>query len=378
MFAKRRVRQAGHRALRRLLPLLLPAGRTGVTHCQTEALQSGFWVAAARQRGLAPAFHVFLRTHECRDALPAVAQEQLEAAYQENLANVMIREAVLGEILSLFRPLGETPILLKGLAFAHELYPEPAARLVGDIDLLVPAQLKEEAYGRLQAAGFRRLSVPPRPPGWFKSLLRSANWDPAATNAGSDDAAPAADAEGEAVFLTRAAGQDVLVEVHHHLINLRAGGGKEGVFRSRVEALPSVRTTQFPAGQVRILDPDAAFLHALRHLALHHRLIGFRWHHDLALMLACWETSLDPDSIRSSCRSLNSEKILRVELAILRELFGESVLSATGWGRWQVGKLPWEYPLYRHVACLGRRTPWRELVRTFLAPGLREQLETLT
>ena len=127
-----------------------------------------------------------------------------------------------------------------------------------------------------------------------------------------------------------------------------------------------------------MLDHTAAFLHALRHIALHHRLIGLRWHHDLALMLTRWEKFLNSGQIREQCQNLNSEKILNVELAILRDLFGAGVFPKTGGQGWQTSSLPWEYPLYRHVAKGGRRTPLRELVRTLLAPSLREQLQTLT
>jgi hypothetical protein len=69
---------------------------------------------------------------------------------------------------------------------------------------------------------------------------------------------------------------------------------------------------------------------------------------------------------------------LCVELAILKELFGPRIISEGGWSQWKFSSLPWEYPLYRHVAGRGVRTPWRELVRTLLAPGLREQFQTLS
>jgi len=91
-----------------------------------------------------------------------------------------------------------------------------------------------------------------------------------------------------------------------------------------------------------------------------------------------WERHLDPVRIRERCRELNSEKMLEVELALLEELFGPGVLSEGGRMAWRRGSLPWEYPLYRYIARGGKRTPWREMVRTLLAPSLREQLDTLT
>jgi hypothetical protein len=223
--------------------------------------------------------------------------------------------------------------------------------------------------------GFRLVSQPLAPPGAFKSILRRAGEKCGCASA-SDGDGPEDDTE--AVFLTRVAGRDILIEIHSYLINLRAGGGKAEVFRSRDEGQPASRPLQLAAGEVKVLDYQTAFLHALRHVALHHRLIGLRWHHDLALMLVHWEKFLDARQIRERCRELNSEKILNVELAILEDLFGPAIFSGDGRDRWTAGELPWEYPLYFHVARGGRRTPLRELVRTLLAPRWREQLQTLT
>jgi hypothetical protein len=354
--------------------LLLPAARVKINSSQAETLQGAQWVDLARRRCLAPAFYSYLRQGEHWDMLPEGVQENLEVAYCENLASTMARETALTAILEVFKTMGTVPVLLKGLAFATELYPDPAARLAGDVDLLITPELKEEVIRRVEKAGFRLVSHPPTPPGKFKRLLRRA----ADKRAG----APAHDGDGheddtEAVFMTRVADSDIMIEIHSYLINLRAGGGKARVFRSRDEGLPASRLLQLPAGEVRVLDYQTAFLHALRHIALHHRLIGLRWHHDLALMLVGWEKFLDAGQIRERCRELNSEKILNVELAILEDLFGPGIFSETGRAGWTAGTLPWEYPLYNHVARGGKRTPLRELVRTLMAPRWREQWQTL-
>jgi hypothetical protein len=371
----RRVKGSGQAALNRLLPLLLPGTRVKVTSFQAEILGSSRWADLACQLGLAPAFYTFLRQGEQWNLLSSAVQEQLEAAFRENLANSMAMENVLTAILGVFRTMGTVPVLLKGLAFATELYPDPAARFAGDIDLLVAPEQKEEAILQLEKAGCRLVSQSPAQPGKLKSLLRPAGerWGLARADDGGDP-----EDDSEAAFLTRVAGQDILIEVHSYLINLRAGGGKAEVFRSRDEGQPASRPLRLAAGEVRVLDYQTAFLHALRHVALHHRLIGHRWHHDLALMLVHWEKFLDAGQIRRRCRELNSEKILNVELAVLEDLFGPDIFSGAGRARWSAGSLPWEYPLYCHVARGGTRTPLRELVRTLLAPCWREQLRTLT
>ena len=368
---------SGGSDLGRLLTLLLPPDRQERTGCQIHILQKPSWVKLACERGLGAAFYVFLRQGGQWSCLPANSQRLLEEVYRRNLTRSMVRDNVLAEILGLLKPLGQLPVLLKGIAFANELYPEPAAREVGDIDLMMPCELKQEVDRRLQQAGYKLLTHGvSQPPGRVKALLqrlrtKSLKRSVPTTSDGTDG-------EGETVFLTRRAGYDILLEIHYHLINLRAGGGKEEVFRSRTELPLQTRPMRLPEGDVLVLAPASALLHALRHLALHHRFIGFRWHHDIALMLIRWETVLEPGFILAQCRALNSEKILRVELAILREMFGSGILAEEKRRAWEFGALPWEYPLYRHLAKGGKRTPWRELARTLVAPGLRQQLRTLT
>jgi len=365
-------------ALGHLLPLLLPPDRAETTSLQAEILGLDCWTELVHTRGLGSAFCVFLRQRDCWRALLPQTQEGFDAVYRENLANCIARETVLSWILELFRGVGDPPILLKGLAFAADLYPEPAARLVGDIDLMVPLESRDEVRRQFIQSGFELVSQPSSPPTKFKSLLRRASRTGETNASTPTKAGGGVEDEGEDVFRTWLGGQDILIEIHYHLINLRTGGGKATVFHSRDDGLPPTRMMRVADENVRVLDYTDAFLHALRHIALHHRLIGFRWHHDLALMLVRWERFLDPNIIREQCLALNSTKILNVELAILRELFGPGVFSKTGEPQWQTSSLPWEYPLYRHVAKGGRRTPLRELVRTLLAPSLREQLQTLT
>lgn len=364
-------------ALRQLLPVLLPAPGAPGRNPPATLLASEGWADAACQRGLGPVFSVFFRQGGLWEVLPARTQDLLSEAYRTNLARWLVREQVIADLLNRFRRLGRTPVVLKGLAFATELYPEPAARLAGDIDLLIAPAWKEEIHQGLEQAGFRLISPSVRPPGWRKAMLRRVGrWLGRSSQAPSP---PGGEDDSEAVYLAPVGGEDILVEIHHKLINLRAGGGKATVFRTREDQLPPTRLIHSPAvGEMRVLDPASAFLHALRHIALHHRLIGFRWHHDLALMLVHWNGRLDPARLRETCRALNSEKIFDVELAILADLFGPRVVPADAAGGWQPQELPWEFPLYRHVARGGTRTPWREIVRTLLAPGLREQFQTLS
>ena len=157
---KRGVKRGGQGALNSLLPLLLPAARVKINSSQAETLQGAQWVDLARRRCLAPAFYSYLRQGEHWDMLPEGVQENLEVAYCENLASTMARETALTAILEVFKTMGTVPVLLKGLAFATELYPDPAARLAGDVDLLITPELKEEVIRRVVEFRQRIQAVP--------------------------------------------------------------------------------------------------------------------------------------------------------------------------------------------------------------------------
>jgi len=347
--------------MRRLLPLLLTQPRSKTDPAWEAALARADWAVAACRSGLGPAFFVFLRRHGFWNLVPPSHREILEEEYHENFICLVARESVLAQVIDLLKPLNKLPALLKGLAFSYELYPDPAARLAGDIDLMVDFESKQDVIRYLQSAGMEKLvDGAQQPRGRAESAWRRIT--------GRDSVRDGCGDDGETVFLARVGDHDVPIEIHYRLINIRIGGKSERVFRTRAETVLDVRPLELPFGEVHVLAPMDAFLHALRHIALHHRLIGFRWHHDLALMLERWGAELEPGALRERCRALNSQKILNVELAILRELFGSLGSFSENQQSQSLGALPWEYPLYRHLAFAGTESPLRKLVRSFLAP----------
>ena len=93
-----------------------------------------------------------------RSALPPDIAAGLEAAYHLNLRRNERILAQSAEIASVAAASGIVPVFLKGTAhLLAGLHPDPGARFVGDIDLLVPADRLEAAAAALAAAGYRRL-----------------------------------------------------------------------------------------------------------------------------------------------------------------------------------------------------------------------------
>jgi hypothetical protein len=62
-----------------------------------------------------------------------------------------------------FEAVGVRPLVLKGSALAHTVYPDPSWRAFGDLDLLVPTSSWRRALEVLDGLGFQRRLPEPRP-----------------------------------------------------------------------------------------------------------------------------------------------------------------------------------------------------------------------
>jgi len=117
-------------------------------------------VELASQQLVTPTLHQALREKDLLDALPAEVREYLEAVHTLNRErNRRIADQTV-EIAAALDRAGIEPVLLKGVAHLFaDLYGDPAARIIGDIDLLVSAQDIERAGASLTAIGYRTADV---------------------------------------------------------------------------------------------------------------------------------------------------------------------------------------------------------------------------
>jgi hypothetical protein len=109
--------------------------------------------AQAELLGMAPLF--WHHVHAAKIALPEDTERTLHALYLRQRLLNQAHLQVLLQIIPLFQGAGIRALLLKGLALAHQYYPDPALRPVSDIDFLLPRADVLPALDVLTAAGFR-------------------------------------------------------------------------------------------------------------------------------------------------------------------------------------------------------------------------------
>jgi hypothetical protein len=113
-------------------------------------------VAAASRHLVTPTLYRSLGDKALLDVLPAEVRSYLEAVHALNgERNRRLADQLL-EIVAVLNRAGIEPVLLKGIGYLFaDLYRDPAARVIGDIDLLVTGDELPAAVAALAAQGYR-------------------------------------------------------------------------------------------------------------------------------------------------------------------------------------------------------------------------------
>jgi hypothetical protein len=114
-------------------------GGLGLTHW-AQAGPDARWAGWLRGQGLAAYAWRRLKDTGCASHVPHACAEPLRHAYYAAAGDAELHRAELGAALDCLRAAGITPILFKGAALAHTVYPDPACRPMGDLDLWVTAE----------------------------------------------------------------------------------------------------------------------------------------------------------------------------------------------------------------------------------------------
>jgi hypothetical protein len=108
--------------------------------------------AQAEIHGMAPL--LWYHIHHSGVSIPQKTEQTFKGLYIRQRVFIQAHTQVLLEINSLFKGAGIRAVVLKGLALAHEYYPDPALRPVSDIDLLFKKNDILPALDLLKEAGF--------------------------------------------------------------------------------------------------------------------------------------------------------------------------------------------------------------------------------
>lgn len=120
-------------------------------------------IAWLNAQGLSPFVYARLRETEALSRLTVENQEALRRVYYGAAIQAIVREGELIEVLDTLSQEQVTPILFKGAALAYTVYPSPACRLMGDIDLWLTAEEMPRAQAALEKVGFVQRTRPRRP-----------------------------------------------------------------------------------------------------------------------------------------------------------------------------------------------------------------------
>ena len=115
----------------------------------------------AEQEGLTPLLNKHL--DESGSVLPAGVRRSLHLSCKHHHHQAEMRTQVLHEVLALLQRNNIETLLLKGIALACTLYPDPGLRPMRDIDLLFRPEDAQRAHDLMKACGFAQAEavIPP-------------------------------------------------------------------------------------------------------------------------------------------------------------------------------------------------------------------------
>jgi len=210
--------------------------------------------------GLAPYLIACLERAHLWNRVPSDVRDRLTAVRRANGMAHLLRLRALRGALAALDAAAIPVVVLKGMALAHLVYPDPTLRPMQDVDLWTPPDQLEQAAETLRHAGFE-----------FPRRTYEGRWTPGAAGGDEDRA-------------LEVPGTPILFELH-------------GALPSWAELPPAfaaaawARATTVPLGDVtaRVLAPEDLLLHVALHLSRRHLFrSGLLGVVDLGLLIERW------------------------------------------------------------------------------------------
>ncbi|MBM4457735.1 MAG: nucleotidyltransferase family protein [Chloroflexi bacterium] len=250
-------------------------------------------LTGAIRQGISTLVYRHLQMLDVSAAIPAGVMEQLAHIDQVTRLQVMRQRFEATRLLDLLHAAGVPVMPLKGLALRESIYPDPALRPSGDIDLLVRAEHVRQAESALQALGYLADETY-RPRAWYRPET-------------SHHLVP-----------YRLPGREVQVEIHWDL------APSEVHLPVDVEAIWARAVAGQLAGRPTWkLAPEDLLLHLALHASLFSRFLT-RLHHlvDVAETTRHYAQQLDWGRLAERARQWDAQRYLYLILRVANELLG--------------------------------------------------------
>ncbi len=245
----------------------------------------------AVQEGVAPLLYWTWNRQGYPAAAPPALPLHLKTLFlQAYLRQQMFLGGVNERILPALAPFISPLVLLKGAALAQTIYPHPALRLMGDLDILVRPQQIQEAIRRCRSQGYD-LPTPSVGPN-FQRMLE---------------------------FHSHLSGAQhpTDIEIHHSLVTAphHPYAPRLEWFWSHIEPLPPVNHT-FPGPGVSWLAPTAQLLHLAAHMVLQHgeAYMTLIKYYDVYILLEQMGERIEWDDLTRQVDVLGWDEVLDVAL----------------------------------------------------------------
>ncbi len=240
---------------------------------------------------LSPLLHLALRSAAPSSQPPPGVAVRLRTEYfQATMANaILFRECA--RLIELCRQARIPMVLLKGVALANSLYPDSAARSLGDVDVLVHeadlARMRELMLG----SGY---TIRPDLSDKFRDEFESAQG------------------------YVRAAEPIIAVDVHRHVFNVP-------YFRENIALdwfWENTAPVRVEGQEGRMFNPAAQLLHLSGHFAFHHQTEGLRWLYDLVLLTERWDADIHWDDALATAGRLGLGRAVQFALTETEAVWG--------------------------------------------------------
>jgi len=112
-------------------------------------------ISLAESEGAAPLLYSRFQAGGWPAGISSRARASLTGAYYRSVARYSLLKLELEKILNALADADIPAVVLKGMALAGRIYPDPALRPMSDLDLLIPAGKVKAALGCLEGCGYR-------------------------------------------------------------------------------------------------------------------------------------------------------------------------------------------------------------------------------